>query len=316
MSNQTILVVGHGSRIPQATDQFNDFIIALAGRLGTPVQSCFLELADPDLATGLTTAAATAGAGGEVLVLPLFLGAAGHQKNDISAAIQWARAQFPAVAFKGGAPLGPHAKLVDLLDVRVQEAFAAHPAALPPEESMVLVIGRGSSDPGGNSEIARLAYLLMEKRPYLSVEFAFQAVARPRVPAGLRRCAQLGAKQLVVAPFILFTGKVDEYILDVTRQAQTELDLPALPASYLGVHELIIDVAEQRVRELQADSVVMSCDICKYRFPMAGYVAEVGAPQETDHLHGGSAHSHDHHHHHNDDDDHEHRHHHGHSHHH
>jgi sirohydrochlorin cobaltochelatase len=153
---------------------------------------------------------------------------------------------------------------------------------------------------------------LQDTRPYLSVEFAFQAVARPKVPAGLRRCAQLGAKQLVVAPFILFTGKVDEYILQVTRQAETELGLPALPASYLGVHDLVIDVAEQRINELLADSVMMSCDLCKYRFPMAGYAHEVGAPQETHHLHGGSAHSHEHHHghHHHHDDDHGHPHHH------
>ncbi|MCG3211467.1 MAG: Sirohydrochlorin cobaltochelatase [Anaerolineae bacterium] len=314
MPNQILLIVGHGSRISEAVDQFHEFTAALAARFDMPVSSCFLELADPDMATGLTAAAAGVGPGGEVLVLPLFLGAAGHQKNDVAAAVQWARAQFPGVSFRYGAPLAPHAKLVELLDLRVRELFAAHPTALPPEDSVVLVIGRGSSDPDSNSEVARAAYLLFEKRPYRAVEFAFQAVARPKVADGMRRCAQLGAKQIIVAPYILFTGRVDGFIAQVTQQAEQELGLPALVASFLGTHELIIDVAEQRVRELLDGSAAMTCDLCKYRLPMAGYEQQVGLPQETHHLHGGSAQRHAHHHHghhphHDHDDDHDHDHH-------
>lgn len=301
MTKQILLVVGHGSRVPQAVDQFHQFIDVLAERVDLPVSSCFLELVDPDMATGLTAAATEVGPGGQVLVLPLFLGAAGHLKNDVAVSVQWARAQFSGVTFRYGTALGPHAKLIDLLELRVQEAFAAKPKTLPPAESIVLVIGRGSSDPTSNSEIARAAYLLMEKHPYQSVEFAFQAVARPKVADGLRRCAQLGAKQIVVAPYILFTGKVDEFILKVTRQAEEELGLPALLAPYLSIHPLVIDVAEQRVRELLAGSATMTCDICKYRFPMAGYEHQVGAEQTTHHLHGGAAHSHHH--------DHDHKHH-------
>jgi len=296
MSNQTLLVVGHGSRVPKAVEQFHQFTGALAGRIDLPVASCFLELVDPDMATGLTTAAKEVGNGGQVFLLPLFLGAAGHVKNDLAASIQWAQKQFPAVNFTYGTPLAPHANLVELLSLRVQEAFAAHPDALPPEDSVVLVIGRGSSDPTSNSEVARLAYLLMEKRPYQSVEFAFQAVARPKVAEGLHRCKQLGAKQIVVAPYILFTGKVDQYILEVTRQATEEMGIPAIPASYLGVHDLLVDVTVQRVQEMLHGSSAMTCDICKYRFPMAGYQQQVGLEQTTHHLHGGSAHSHDHHH--------------------
>lgn len=305
MPNQTLLIVGHGSRVTDATEQFNQFVVALAGRVDVPVSACFLELADPDMATGLTNAAAEVGDGGEVLVLPLFLGAAGHLKNDVAAAIQWARAQFPAVNYRYGTPLAPHAKLVDLLDLRLQEAFAIQPNVLPASDTTVLLVGRGSSDPTSNSEVARTAYLLQEKHPYRSVEYAFQEVARPDVPAGLRRCAQLGAKQIVVAPYILFTGKVEEFIHQAIEQARAELGLPIFAASHLGLHDFVLDIAAQRVTELLEGSATMTCDICKYRHPMAGYEHQVGKPQTTHHLHGGSAHSHDHHHHH----DHEHHHH-------
>lgn len=295
MSNRTVLVVGHGSRVPEAIAQFHHFTDDLSARLDQPVHYCFLELADPDMATGLSNAAQSAGNGGEVWVLPLFLGAAGHQKNDVPASIQWAREQFPGVTFRYGTSLAPHAKLIELLDLRVRQVMEADPDALPPEETIVLIVGRGSNDPTSNSEVARSAYLLLEKRPYLSVEYAYQAVARPRVDRGVRRCKLLGARQVVVAPYILFTGKVDEDIRHVSSRMAAELGLRALHAQYLGVHPLLLDVAEQRLQEAIEGTASMNCDLCKYRWPMAGYEHQVGQPQTTHHLHGGSAHHHNHH---------------------
>lgn len=302
MTKQTILVVGHGSRVPEAVDQFGRFVDALAARLDRPVSRCFLELADPDMATGLTSAAQSAGTGGEVIVLPLFLGAAGHQKNDVPASVQWAREQFPDVTFRYGTPLGYHAKLVELLDVRVRECLDAYDNALPPEQTSVLVVGRGSSDPSSNGDIAKTAHLLFEKRPYLSVEYAFQAVARPKIDEAVRRCKAMGAGQVVVAPFILFTGKVNEDIRQVSERTGEEVGLRVLQAHYLELHDLLLDVAEQRVQEAIDGTAEMNCDTCKYRFPMAGYETQFAAPQTTHHLHGGAAYSHDHQHDHEHDD--------------
>jgi len=298
MSNKQILIVGHGSRVEAAVSEFHQFTHALGNRLGQPVDFCFLELVDPDLATGLTTSAEKAGDGGEVVALPLFLGAGSHQKNDVAYAIQWARTQFPNVTFKYGAPLGSHAKLVELLDVRVQACLQTTPNALPAEETAVLVVARGSSDPDSNSEVARLARLLYEKRPYKTVEYAYQAVAHPRVDEGVRRCQQLGAKQVVVVQHILFTGKVDESIRRLSEETGDSLGVTVLQAGYLGVHPLLVEVAAQRLAEAIEGQTNMTCDLCKYRHSMAGYEQQVGQPQDSHHLHGGSAHSHDHGHHH------------------
>lgn len=294
MTEQTVLMVGHGSVVPEAVQEFHAFGDALSQELGRPVDRCFLELVDPDLATGLSSSARTAGEGGEVVVLPLFLGAAGHQKNDVASSIQWARERFPSVKFRYATPLGFHAKLVQLLDLRVQECLDGCRDALPPEDTVVLVVGRGSSDPGSNGDIAKTAHLLFEKRPYLSAEFAFQAVARPTVEEGIRRCESLGAKQVVVVPFILFTGKVDEDIRCVSQRTGEALGLRVLQAGYLNVHELLLEVAEQRLQEAIDGTAAMNCDVCKYRFPMAGYEGQVGVPQTTHHLYGGSHHHHEH----------------------
>ena len=66
MDREVILAVGHGSRVPAAIAEAHDFTTALADQLGQEVNVCFLELADPDLATGLTQAARRAGSGGRV----------------------------------------------------------------------------------------------------------------------------------------------------------------------------------------------------------------------------------------------------------
>jgi sirohydrochlorin cobaltochelatase len=303
MSSQSILVVGHGSRIPEAVAQFLEFTEALSTHLGRAVHHCSLELADPDLATGLTDAAQSVGPGGEVIVLPLFLGAGSHQKNDVAYAIQWARQQFPNINFRYGTHLGSHAKLVELMDRRVQQCLDVTSEALAPEETIVLVLGRGSSDPDSNSDVAKMARLLFENRPYRAVEYAFQAVTRPKVAEGLRRCQALGAKQVVLAPFILFTGRVDNFMRAASQQAAEELGLRVLQADYLGLDPLLLEAVDQRLQEASQGSAAMTCDLCKYRFPMAGYEQQVSQPQTSHHLHGGSAHSHDphdheHHHHH------------------
>ncbi|MEW5960527.1 MAG: sirohydrochlorin chelatase [Chloroflexota bacterium] len=308
MTDQIILVVGHGSRLPEAVAQFLEFSEALSTHLGRAVRHCFLELADPDLAAGLTGAAQSAGPGGQVIVLPLFLGPGGHQKNDVASAIQWARQQFPGIDFRYGAPLGSHAHLVELLDLRVQQCLQAATEPLPLSETIVLVLGRGSSDPDSNGDVAKMARLLFENRPYRAVEYAYQAAARPTVEESLRRCRMLGARQVVLAPFILFTGRVDNFMRAASQRAADELGLRILHADYLGLHPLLLAVVQQRLQEALAGTAAMTCDLCKYRFPLAGYEQQVGRPQTSHHLHGGSAHSHDHHHqdHHDHDHDHDH----------
>jgi len=290
MSQINVLMVAHGSPSVGAIAQTNDFRQQFADRCPYPVSLCYLELSRPDLETGLLQAAQNAGDGGRVLLLPLFLGAASHQKNDLPVALQWARQAFPRVGFACAAPLGPHANLIALLDLRIRQALAGANGALPAEESIVLVVGRGSSDPDSNSEIARTARLLFENRPYQSVEYAYQAVARPTIPEGVTRAALLGAKQLIVAPDLLFTGWVEQEILARVEQKAKEYGLAVVAARPLGVHLLSIETAEIRVDEALTGSVAMSCDLCKYRLPLAGYEQQVGKPQTSHHFQPGGGH--------------------------
>jgi sirohydrochlorin cobaltochelatase len=162
--------------------------------------------------------------------------------------------------------LGVHARLVELADMRVQGTLATAASSIPVSETSLLVVGRGSSDAGANSEIARLAYLMGQAREYLSTGYAFHAVASPGVAQALRLCRLLGARQVVVMPFLLFTGRVHEEIGAMALQCGGELGLRVHVAGYLGTHTLSLDVAGQRIDEAAKGIAAINCDLCRYRF--------------------------------------------------
>ena len=306
-ATEALLLIGHGSRDPEGVAEYNAFARATSERLGIPVHSCFLEFADPPIAEALRRAVA-AGAR-RVVALPLFLGPAGHQKNDVPTIINWARHQWPDVTFIYGAHLGPHYNIIAALAERVREAEAQAPNGISPEETAILVVGRGSRDPDSNSDVFKVARLLWEGRPYPWVEAAFYSLTGPGVAEGIDRCARLGARRVIVAPFLLFTGGIHKGIVRQAREAAAaNPDVEVFTGEPLGAQEVIFQVVAQRYEEALAGTASMTCDLCKYRHRFEGFEAEHGLPQTSDHHHGlrGVGHHHHHHHHHHHGHGHEH----------
>lgn len=254
MTSREIVLIGHGSRVEEAVNHFNLFAAKLTDYLNTPVNVCFLELSKPDILSGLSAAARRAGAGGQVVAVPMFLGNAYHMKAEITAAIRHVREDFPGVLINYSTALGFHYKLAELLRVRVEEALARTPAALPAAESFVLVVGSGSSDLDSNSSASKTARVLAElgsaNGPYEGVEVAFQRVCHPTTAEGIARCARLGARQIVIVPYLLFTGIVRQQTDAAAREGGSNYALAVIHADPLGPdHPLLLEVVAQRLRE-------------------------------------------------------------------
>ena len=122
----TLLLIGHGSRDEAAIVEYQQFADALATSLGVPVKACFLEFADPPIVEGLR-ACVDQGAK-HIVALPLFLGAAGHQKNDVPAIINWARQEWSDVQIQYGTPIGAHYVLSEVL---AERGRSSHLPTLP-----------------------------------------------------------------------------------------------------------------------------------------------------------------------------------------
>lgn len=290
-----LLLIGHGSRDPEAVDEYRDFATGLGERLRLPVYPCFLEFADPPIVEGIR-ACIEAGAG-QVVALPLFLGPAGHQKNDVPTILNWARQQWPQVSFKYGVPLGPQPQIINALSQRAAEAIATRSTDIPAQETALILIGRGSRDPDSNSDLFKLARMLWEGRAYGWVETAFYDLAGPDLETVIERCVRLGARRIISLPYLLFTGRIhrrlDARVL-ATRALYPAVEI--ITASHLGHHPEVLEAVIYRYQQVLEGTAAMTCDLCKYRHRLAGFEHEQGLPQASDHAHGmrGVPHSHTH----------------------
>lgn len=314
-----ILLVGHGSRDPEGNRELKEFASEVAAKApeNTLVETCFLELTRPSIAEGVT-ACVDRGATRVVLV-PIILFAAGHAKIDIPNAIDRAKARYPQVEFVYGRPIGVHEKVVQIMQTRLQEAqpvlvasqggtaVAAPPAPVTDEETAVLVLGRGSSDPDANSDFFKMTRMLWEKLPYKWTESSFIGVTQPSFPDGLERCLLLGAKKIIIMPYFLFTGVLIKRIDEMTAEfAAAHPDIQVEVGGYFGFHPKLVELVLERAHEGLYGRVTANCDNCQFRLEAAKH-----HHHHHDHDHG---HDHDHHHDHNHDHDHDHDHDHGHEH--
>jgi sirohydrochlorin cobaltochelatase len=305
MARIGVMVCGHGSRDVAAVEEFRRLVRALARRLPEhPLESGFLEFARPILREGLDRLRARGV--DHVLAVPGMLFAAGHVKNDVPSVLN-AYAAEHRVRIDYGRDLGIDPKLLAAARDRIEEALAGRGADPSRSQTLLAVIGRGTSDPDANGNVAKVARMLWEGMGFGWAEVGYSGVAHPRVDALLERAARLGFRRIVVFPYFLFTGVLVRRIHDQTDAvAARNPAIEFVKAAYLNDHPLVLDTFLERIQGILAGDVNMNCQLCKYRVQILGHEASVGAPQQAHHHHvegiGTDAnHSHDHghrHHHH------------------
>jgi sirohydrochlorin ferrochelatase len=279
-----ILIVGHGSRDPDGVAEFLHLAAAFAARRpGLPVAVSFLEFARPTIQEGVDQLVA-AGAD-TVVVLPGVLTAAGHAKNDMASEVRTARRRYPHVALHMGGALELDPDLLRLCRQRYLEAIRDR-APADPAETLLLLVGRGSSDPDANANIAKVARFLQEGYPTAWAAVAYSGVARPSVEEALAVCARSGFRRIVVQPYFLFTGVLLQRIYGhVERRQRERPDVEFVPTPHLGVDPLLVDAFVRRADEALNGAGHMNCSLCQYRVPIIGREDQVAQRQEAHHHH-------------------------------
>lgn len=284
-SNDTILLVGHGSR--EATGNAEILLFAERWRARHPdwrIEVGFIEFADPLLDPALNHAARNSG---RVLVLPLILNAAGHVRQDIPSAIQRARKRHPDVQFL----YAPHLAVSDPL-LRILKRFlrqAMLQLDVPdPRTTGVILLGRGSSDRLANGDVARMARWLWEIGDHERVDLAFTGVTFPRLEKVVRDQVALGMMQIVVMPYYLFTGTLIKRIgRQMENLAAQYPQVRFAHTSYFGFEPEIARMLDERVHALQQGVGAIDLD----RLMRPDPFRESGGHHHHHH------HGHDHHHH-------------------
>ena len=287
-----VMVCGHGSRNRMAVAEFARLVEGLRPLLpGVPVEYGYLEFASPIIRDGLERLRQQ---GVErILALPAMLFAAGHAKNDIPSLLNhYAVEQGIRVDY--GRELGVDPNMIQAAADRIRAALADADQAghepLPLSATLLVVVGRGSSDPDANANVAKLTRMLVEGFGFGWGETVYSGVTFPLVEPGLRQAVKLGYQRIVVLPWFLFSGVLVSRIYSHTdRVAQDHPQLTFLKASYLNAHPLVLETFRQRVEEVVRGEANMNCSLCKYRTRMLGFEAEAGLPQRSHHHHAEGA---------------------------
>lgn len=275
-----VLILGHGSRDAAANAEFEGLVGRYAARHpDLLVAHAYVELAAPSLADGLAALAARLGPGGEVTVVPLFLFAAGHVKNDLPLALATARSRFPLVRFAAAAALGVHAALVGMAAARALQALGDR---APADRTALVMIGRGASDPDANGDFCKLVRLAGEGQPFTWVAPAFIGIARPSFEEVVELLARARPAAIVAVPYFLFAGRLlDKLAAQAAAFRARTPWIPLLLAPPLGAGDPLLALPllaliDERLQQARGGGAPLPCDTCQYRVPISGVAGKVG----------------------------------------
>ena len=261
MTQTAVLLCGHGSRDPEAIEEFELAAAALRPRLPEfDFATGYLEFSRPTIRDGLALLAERGAR--RILAIPGMLFAASHVKNDLPWEMNSFIAENTGIDVRLGRDLGIDPKLLDAAADRIA---AAADTPIPRSETLLVVVGRGTKDPDANSNISKLARMLRESMGFGWAEIAFSDVAHPRVDAALSRAVRLGFRRIIVFPYFLFTG-----VLVKRVHAQTDMvaglfpEIEFVKALYLRDHPQVLEVLCDRVGELGGHP---DCGYCRCSTP-------------------------------------------------
>ncbi len=290
LSDPAVLLIGHGTRRPAGVAEFHALVEWL--RQALPQRTLlagFLELTDPSLAEALETLWQQGFH--RITALPAFLMAAGHIKNDIPVMLNTFQAEHPGLEITLGADLGVHPHLLHVARERIECAETTLGSGYDRRETVLLVIGRGSSDLDANSNISKIAQILWEGMGFGWAVTAYTAVATPLMADALERVHRLGFRQVVVFPYLLFNGCLVERIhAAVAEHGMAHPATRTAVAPYLNIHPLLIETFLERLSEAEKGAASMNCQFCAYRTSIVGRedwrsVPPIAHHHEDDHSH-------------------------------
>jgi precorrin-8X/cobalt-precorrin-8 methylmutase len=279
-----IVIAGHGSRDPDAVREFEALVKLVQQRAPEHViHHGYLEFSSPTISEAIEQNIAAGMT--QIAVVPGVLLAARHAKNDMPSELLAMASKYPKIDFHFGAPLNLHPQLLQLAQERIIEAESTSQQTIRRDDTCLVLVGRGTTDPDANGEVSKLARMLEEGMGFGGVYVCYSGTAKPLVSDGLRAAAMLGFARIIVLPFFLFDGVLVKRIYaaaDALRER--ELALEVLSAGYFGAHPYVADVMIERAREAIEGRAAMNCTLCKYRVQIVGFEAQVGEPQQAHHM--------------------------------
>jgi sirohydrochlorin cobaltochelatase len=309
--NSGIIICGHGSRAKIAEEEFSLLATGLRARFpNLEVEYGFLEYSSPNIHMALDRLIAKGIT--NIYAVPGMLFSATHAQNDIPSVLITYMQKNPALTIKYGQELGLHDEMIMAFQHRIMEAVNLVEMPKPGDlyDTMLVVVGRGTSVALANAEVTKLTRIVAENMGFGWCETVYSGVTFPSVGRGLEMALKLGFKKIVVAPYFLFSGKLIGRIhAYIDKVAVDHPDVSFHVADYLRDQSHVINTFAERIEETVSQSAVNDGLMEKFQSRLAAgevtvhhhhaeFQPEVEADSEAhehshDHGHGHS-HSHGH----------------------
>jgi sirohydrochlorin cobaltochelatase len=79
----------------------------------------------------------------------------------------------------------------------------------------------------------------------------------------VQRLDRLGASQIIVLPYYLFTGRLIKRIKQQVERLRAQYpNQIILQAGYIGAHEQLLDLLDLRLQQCRDGSALLPCDGC------------------------------------------------------
>ena len=117
----------------------------------------------------------------------------------------------------------------------------------------LLLIAHGSRRPEANADLDHVAERMRERGRYPVVQVSFLELAEPGIEAGGAMCVDRGATDVILLPYFLSAGvHVQEDLAEARDKLAARFPgVRFVLAEPLGRHPLLLDVVEQRAREVE-----------------------------------------------------------------
>ena len=256
------MICGHGSRSKNAEQEFGLLAKGLKNKFPeTPVEYGFLEYSAPNIHMGLD--ALRENGVEHIIAVPGMLFAATHAKNDIPSVLLTYQKKYPKLKVSYGRELALHPEMISAFETRILECLGldhVHDGDL--YDTMLVVVGRGTSDTYANAEAAKLTRIVTENLGFGWSETVYSGVTFPSVGQGLEIASRLGYQKIVVAPYFLFTGKLIDRIYNyVDRVSATLPNVTFYKAHYLADQDHVINTFVDRIYEAENGELEQNFDL-------------------------------------------------------
>lgn len=245
---KAILYIGHGTRSKKGTEEVNVFIQRVIRRIDVPIQEIsFLELNEPFIKEAFIRCVERGAT--EITVVPLFLLAAGHIKQDIPRTLSSLQTRFPHIQVNVKDPFGVQEGILDAMAELVRKTLVnVYP------QDRLLIVGRGSSDPGILTYFAEIAGGIRDRLGMERISVSFLAAAEPRLREGLEIISEKADGRVIVVPYLLFSGLLIAEVNQEVRRRQKQGQHIYFTGPLSG-QQIIEDIVIERAtsREVVAD---------------------------------------------------------------